>query len=222
MIINPYIFETSYPTSLKLFIDAGNSSSYPGSGSTVYDLVGNQNGTLINGVGYSSSDGGYFTFNGVNHYIDLGINTVIQPTTERTVSVWVYVSANGAIFSDYTVSTLRDGILLHRDLAGGKSFLFGSSGFQSINQILSLNTWYYVTFKFDGSNITNYINGVLNNTSAQTQTLINGVNRTTLGDSYPTDFPLNGRISQCKIYDVALSDADVLTDFNEFKSRYGY
>ena len=47
-----------YPTSLKLFIDAGNPASYSGSGTTVTDLIGTQNGTLVNAVGYNSANGG--------------------------------------------------------------------------------------------------------------------------------------------------------------------
>ena len=54
---------------LILHIDAGNASSYSGSGSAWNDLSGNNNhGTLINSPTYTSSSGGYFTFNGTNQY----------------------------------------------------------------------------------------------------------------------------------------------------------
>jgi hypothetical protein len=40
---------------LVLCLDAGNPKSYPGSGTTWTDLSGNgNNGTLVNGVGYSN------------------------------------------------------------------------------------------------------------------------------------------------------------------------
>ncbi len=40
---------------LVMYLDAGVSNSYPGSGSTWFDLTGNGNhGTLINGAGYST------------------------------------------------------------------------------------------------------------------------------------------------------------------------
>ena len=48
---------------LKLFFDAANPKSYPGSGTTLYDLSGNDNhGTLINDPSFSSDQGGCFTF----------------------------------------------------------------------------------------------------------------------------------------------------------------
>lgn len=55
---------------LVLYLDAGNSTSYPGSGTTWFDLSGNNlNSTLVNGVTYSSNDNGQFIFDGVDDYI---------------------------------------------------------------------------------------------------------------------------------------------------------
>ena len=48
---------------LALFLDAGNSSSYPGSGTTWTDLVGAKQFTLHNNPTYSSGNGGYIAFN---------------------------------------------------------------------------------------------------------------------------------------------------------------
>ncbi len=214
-----------YPSSLKLFIDAGNPLSYPGTGNIVTDLVGTQNGTLVNGVGYSSSNGGYFTFDGVNDYIDFGINTAIQPTVARTVSMWVYIdlSSIGVFYSDYTTSTGRNGLLLNCDYNNGRAYFCGTSGNQYLVNTITKNTWTYFTFSFNGTTLKTYRNGVLINSSSQNFTMINGLNKTTIGDTHPSDgYPLKGRISQLKIYDTQLSDAEVLTDFNEFKTRYGF
>ena len=67
------IFTQSGPTivtnGLVLHLDAGNPASYPGSGTTWTDLSGNGNdGTLVNGVGYDSANGGSLVFDGVNDY----------------------------------------------------------------------------------------------------------------------------------------------------------
>jgi hypothetical protein len=43
---------------LVLYLDAANPKSYPGSGTTVFDLKGNNNASLVNGVGYSTVDKG--------------------------------------------------------------------------------------------------------------------------------------------------------------------
>ena len=57
---------------LVLCLDAANAKSYPGSGTTWYDLSGNGNhGTLVNGVTYNSQNGGVFEFDGVNDEISV-------------------------------------------------------------------------------------------------------------------------------------------------------
>jgi hypothetical protein len=216
----------SYPTSLKLFIDAGNPLSYSGSGTTVTDLIGTQNGTLTNGVGYSTSNGGYFTFDGVNDYIDLGINTTIQPTTARTVSLWVNMDSSSslsAFYGDNNSSTDRSGTLIWFDSNGYRSILCGASSYQVLNfGNITKNVWYYLTLSFNGATIKEYINGSLTNSATQTVIPTNEINRTLIGKNSDNSLFLKGNVSQCKIYNVQRTDAEVLTDFNEFKARYGY
>ena len=58
---------------LVLALDAGNTQSYPGSGTAWTDISGKgNNGTLTNGPTYSSADGGAIVFDGINDHIDLG------------------------------------------------------------------------------------------------------------------------------------------------------
>ena len=58
---------------LVLALDAGNTKSYPGSGTTWTDLSGNgNNGSLVNGVGYNSGNLGSLSFDGVNDYVNFG------------------------------------------------------------------------------------------------------------------------------------------------------
>ena len=51
---------------LLLYLDASNTSSYPGTGTVWYDLSGNNNDFNLNGPSYNSSD--YFDFDGTNDY----------------------------------------------------------------------------------------------------------------------------------------------------------
>ena len=216
-----------YPSSLKLFIDAGNPLSYSGSGTIVTDLIGTQNGTLTNGVGYSSLEGGYFTFDGVNDYIDYGINNTIRTTSARTISMWINItSGNGTFYSDVNTAGYQ-GAEMWYDTGGFRSAVLGASTYQVApnKQVTSYNTWHYVTLSWNGTTLKAYYDGVINTSVTQTVTPINnttassknGVSNETGGSRF-----LTGKISQMKIYNVQLSDAEVLTDFNEFKARYGY
>ena len=53
---------------LIMMLDAGNTKSYSGSGSTWYDLVGSDDTTLYNSPTHSTDGGGCFDFNGTNQY----------------------------------------------------------------------------------------------------------------------------------------------------------
>ena len=60
-------------SNLQLYIDAAIPASYPGSGSTWYDLSGNgRNGTLLSGAGYNSANGGSITFDNNTSVVDFG------------------------------------------------------------------------------------------------------------------------------------------------------
>jgi hypothetical protein len=56
---------------LVLALDAANTKSYPGSGTTWYDLSGNgNNGTLTNGPTFDSENQGSIVFDGTNDYVN--------------------------------------------------------------------------------------------------------------------------------------------------------
>ena len=90
--------------------DAANTRSYLGTGINVNGLVGGIGGTLINGVGFTSSNNGSFIFDGSNDYLDFGYNSSINNATQFTIECW-YKSANigveGILFNtnSYGVTT---------------------------------------------------------------------------------------------------------------------
>jgi hypothetical protein len=78
---------------LQLYLDAGDTDSYPGSGTTWFDLSANAytTATLVNGVGFTSSNGGALTF-AVDDYVDVN-----QSLASGTFSVgcWFKTSSAG-------------------------------------------------------------------------------------------------------------------------------
>ena len=89
-LLNPYIYG-GLVSGYILFLDATNSLSYPGSGTTWTDLSGNgYNGTLINNPSYTSSTPQYFTFNYTNNYVTTTGMSNYSYTNGITISVWNY------------------------------------------------------------------------------------------------------------------------------------
>jgi hypothetical protein len=74
-------------TGLQLYLDAGRTSSYPGTGTAWTDLSGNgRNGTLTNGPTYSSANGGFIVFDGTNDFVQCSGSLT---ATAATFVIWL-------------------------------------------------------------------------------------------------------------------------------------
>ena len=72
----------------------------------------------------------------------------------------------------------------------------------------------------DGANVEVFVNG-----SSKGTITINASNNliaSTLGSYLNGSFPLEGKVAEFNVYDVAVSAEDILTNFNNTKARYGY
>ncbi len=206
---------------LTLRLDAGNSDSYPGSGTTWTDIAGTaQNITLVNSPTYTSGTPAYFTFNGSNQR-GSGTGAVLS-STSYTKSVWFYLNSYA---DNNLVSSETGGHYMF--FGGGTKMYAGNSnwaGFpnnlQSVTTF-SLSTWYNATITFnttDGMKL--YVNGTLDTTYTAVKTAYTGDGSTNIA-SYSTGNLLNGRISKVYCYNRSLTAAEVLQNYNYDKSQYG-
>jgi len=235
---------TSYPSivssGLILNYNISDSVSYPGTGTTITDLQGNSNATTANSPTYTSSGGGYLTFNGSNQYFvtNTSLNSKLSPVNTSTVLsifVWVYPMDNGVIVAELGQTTPNTS--WHDSqiemVAGTIKFSVWSGNVQNLSSSIStpLNNWYYVGFTYDGTNLRGYVNGSLAVTSGTItrQTPYNNlggaglhyavasIDGTSLGDGTYA----NMRFGGMQIYNTALSGPNVLTNYNAQKSRFG-
>ena len=208
-------------TGLLTHLDAGNIASYSGSGTTWTDLSGNsRNATLINGVTYSSSNGGTLVFDGVNDLASCSTLTKSLLNRNFTISLWVYAnsSSNCGLFS-FGGSAL-DGtpyIILQKI---GSTLKWYVNGVYVMDYIISLNTWYNISVTFNGSIWRVYINGVLSNTYTGSDYGGDASDPLFIAAGYPTYS--NVKIPHFVAYNNPLSSTDILTNFNVLKTRYGY
>jgi hypothetical protein len=210
---------------LVLNLDAGVSSSYPGSGTTWTDLSGNGNhGTLVNGVGYSGSNGGALTFDGVNDYVVTG-NSGITGNQSWSLSIWVSVnvSENGAGRQGWIIwegaSNQSPNALISIGVNGGKvEVAHWGNDTAFLNSSINFGNFQNITVTFNGSQELIYINSV--NTDSKSTSL-----NVTDGAWYfasragGTEF-LNCNIAQVSIYNRALTAAEISQNYNALKSRY--
>jgi hypothetical protein len=219
---------------LVLNLDAGNPLSYPGSGTTWTDLSGNgNNGTLINGTGYNSANGGVLTFDGINDYVN---TTLVTNQAAFTYCIWGKSSALG----------YQNRIMGNADVNGtnGASIMWGTPAITGqaedynrlwcirrnannmTNDIITptipgfTNNWHYIVMTFnttDGLKI--YSDNVLiasNPTTVFTSVLTLKIGR----DGNGTDAFL-GSIGATHVYNKALNTTEIATNFNATKTRFG-
>ena len=189
------------------------------------DLTTNYNGTASN-VTYSTGKFGQACdFNGSSSYIDT--NYTLPAISTYSASLWFKTSATGinqCIFSDANSNGQDNSIRLSVVITNANTFGIalgnGSTSYYdgNVSAISYLNNaWHNLVITYSGTTIKLYINNSLIATYTSTvsagtlgtQTLKIG----RLGDY--SGFYFNGSIDQVRIYDKALSAADVTTLYNE-------
>ena len=215
---------------LVLALDAANIKSYPSSGSTWYDLSGKgNNGTLFNGIGYNSANGGSLDFDGLDDrvVIDDGIRTAVgefvatssnpfsisvwfEPTTSDTSSNCIFSKANG-FGSEGNVYLEYDGTNLSSAIRGTATNDFYTT---------LTSTWHEVAICWDGTTFKSYVNGsFVSNLSVGTATSQDTSVR--IGNTGNRNEPFNGKISNVKVYTKELTATEVAQNFNALRERYG-
>ena len=208
---------------LVIALDAGNTKSYPGSGNTWTDTVGGNIGTLTNGPTLSLDNGGSIIFDGTNDYVVLDSSFQVSTSGTYSFEAWIYKTATGTnnvaalISGGYGGDT--DGlIILTEDYSSTNIRIVSSNG--------DVNAVYY-----------NGISQTLNGTSTGTDASFNlnewihvavtGINVNSIdgaahhiGQNNNNTNQFSGRISNLKVYDRALTAAEVKQNYNALKGRY--
>jgi hypothetical protein len=206
-------------------LDAADRTSYLGSGTTWYDLVGNNNGALTNGPTFNSGNKGSIVFDGVDDYVEVP-NFNIANTI--TVDVWVKKTSGNSWqgwLGNWNTTGNGDSWLLTQDDSNRASFYIMHTNNVGDNivdtsGIIVGNVWYNYTGTFSNSTLSLYKNGSLVNSKS---TLQNTIYQNSLKIWYGrfSTFYLNGQLSNGKVYNRALSATEIAQNFNNTKSRFG-
>jgi len=217
---------------LVLYLDAGNSKSYPGTGTVWNDLSGNNNnGTLVNGPTFSSANKGSIVFDGVNDGCNINNNSFINPTNAITFGAIVNLSGYGSnyapiIFKQNNYTSLYEQYALYLTNSSVGAAVTGvdrSQKIVSINQDLRNQYLHLVgTCDTETNLLSFYLNGSLIQSVAFTSTFDISTQNLRIGymDSNYLGFSL-GKIFITYIYNRALSPTEILQNYNATKTRFG-
>jgi hypothetical protein len=225
-------YTVPYVTTLNalLYLDAGNTSSYSGSGTTWTDLSSNINNATLTGTPTFTNSGAasYFSFDGTGNQYALTVSSEYNTTYTGKTTFFAarmnnafgtsrYRALFGSLsgtrnFNTYIYSPTSGVYQIHGSFGGGSSL--------SNNLSLTTNQWFTCGITQDNSgNMTHYFNGQqtdFDTGQALAQWASNGGEAVAASDNY-----WYGDISVIAIYSRALSAAEMSLNHLAVSTRYG-
>lgn len=227
---------------LVLYLDAGNTKSYSGSGITWSDLTINKlNGVLYNGPTFGRNNS--IGFDGVNDYVQINHNSLLAQTYSMSFNTWIYSSNWNSLTSNYKVfsktqtgayafgsSIFTVGVMEYISYIGG--------AYRSVTYPLSSltnSTWYNFSGSWNSRYLVLYVNGasvstldygsVIGSSSAVSYISYSFNNILAVGAEPGATSSIDGNywpgnIALLQIYSRSLSDTEMLQNFNAIKGRF--
>jgi len=214
------------------------------SGSTWTDQVAAKSAAAV-GTTFSNESGGIQTFTATTSYLDFGASasgTPTNPANDISGEAWVKFNTFNANWNIFMTRWFSD-------LAGGQSdsydfhFAVYSATGAANTQRLNLYTtgkfdlsgattivtgkWYHLVFTVDNTSatkkITLYVNGVEDATFTSVSSLRTSKpnSKFIIGDSRAST-GLSGQMARARLYNKALTAAEVVSNFNADRNSLGY
>jgi hypothetical protein len=218
----------------KIYVN-GTSASYPRTGTTWYSLSTGTtyNADLINSPTFSTSNGGYFDFNGTNQYADFGVASAGDNLSSRSFGGWFKMDSpnpgSDMVFLYRGIDVGGGGadgwsLVLYKAGSGEKISLYAIAGGGISSSVsLTASQWYYIIGVWTTTGMKLYVNGNLEATNSYGSTGLRNstsfgwiIGRGNSGQYWPV------QSGAFELYETVLTDAEVLANFNLNKTQYGY
>ena len=211
---------------LVFAMDPGSERCYDGT-TAVNSLVGSNTGTLTNGVAYVTNNGGAFDFDGTDDFIAFPDDTNLNNQT-LTMESWVkldttlyqqaFIFEKGNVNTQYSNFQENNGNFYFRTMTLSTQDLA-----LNLTNHVSAGDWFHIVCTYGSGVKRIYINGI----AITTQTGLTGTIPTAttglfLGAYGPgSSYFIDGKIAVSRVYNKALTQAEVTQNFNAQKSRFG-
>jgi hypothetical protein len=236
---NLIYYNVGIETGLVFHIDTGNEISYPGTGLAWKDIVYN-NVATISGATYNigNYENSYLTFDGLNDYALVSGSSYLSLNT-LTINFWTFSSGFNQLGYIFQKTTNGSSQQYEVFFNGNNNFYFVGIGLSTTTHYTATSTlsalngggdnlWNQFTTTWDGTNVRIYGNGITGYTSSN---LTGSITANSTGNACvgcygaaawrPGGWFFNGRLGLIQIYNRALSAAEVLSQYNTFKTKYG-
>ena len=212
-----------YTTGLYMNLDASSNISYPGSGTTWFDLTGNGiNGQIRNGAYYSSISGGVINLDGTDDDVFIDYNPLMVHSGDFTIEVIYYplqtiLTAFFARPTTYgTGNRFAIGSFLDNNVLFWNPLL--SPGGQSISGVtpMSINNWYSIVATRNSGTLSLYLNGIFEGAAYDTTDY---TSTRPVRLSYWAYWVVAARIAAVRMYSVGMSAEQIQANHNSVYER---
>ena len=196
-----------------------------GTGTTVMDASGNGNNGTISGATWTTSGkyGNALGFNGTSALVTINNATMLQLSTAMTLEAWVNLSTVSSAWRDVIYKANDNYYLEGTSMTSGRPAMGGKFASSPLyaTTALAVNTWMHLAATYDGTTTRLYVNGTQVSSQAQTGAMAASTNPLQIGgDSLYGQF-FQGTIDEVRIYNVALTAAQIQADMNAPISAVG-
>jgi hypothetical protein len=222
-------------TGLQLYYNPDDRSSYPGTGTTINNLAATSLPGTMSNITYTDP---YFTYNGTSSQVSVADTAALEPGSGSwTMEVWVNQTASGTdvvlgkfdpggLSQDVSYSIRTTGTSYYAQLGSGSGS--GSTLFvNSTSFVGTLDTWYQLVYVFTNGGtqtLQTFVNGSsIGTVNHSLASLLNTSTNLYLGSYNNGEYAqwFDGRIGITRLYNTALTSAQVLQNYNANKAVYG-
>jgi hypothetical protein len=218
-------------SNLVLWYDPSDPASYPGTSTTINNLGAVALPGTMSNITFTDP---YFVYNGTNSTVSVADNAALEPGSgDWTMEAWVYLSSSsgskvvlgkfdpGGGAQDVSYAIRIQGAGIYSQIGNGSTVVDTSL------YTLPLNTWTQVVYVWKNvatNSLEAYVNGVsAGSVSHSFASILNTSANLYIGSYNGGEYSqwMNGRIGVVRLYNAALSAAQVLQNFDADRNKYG-
>jgi hypothetical protein len=206
-------------------LDANNTSSYPGTGTTWYDISGNGNDvTMVNSgsIAWNNSGPVYFSTGANGWFSNPSGSNLPVGNSQYTFIIWLQLGSSWGYNGFMSVGPFGDSNQANAFRSASTNILINywwANDLGATSSVSPTNGWFNAVATYDGTTRSIWVNGVL----LASDTPV-GHNVTTsalqIGKTVGSEF-LNGNVGEVTIYDRGLTSGEIIGIYNATKSRFG-